>query len=251
MWAASLQILGTHLTATLLQLDKKDLKSKHKNLILQGGDAVVFDMSLATTWGSISTETKSHLKSGTKESVHLTASASTWKGMVVFTFLEPANTTFPLQSLVTAAMTENLGPIVSCTFIFKPCLGGKLQPKADAETWDLTRGDLALLCSTKRLKILAATPSKFKSMFSNMEWFLYFQTTSQRMAPNNKKSSLWLGNRLFAKFEDKRKLTNSEGDSKIKTSILNPHWLWYHNDLEKGHTVNRCKVVSIAELQRG
>ena len=148
-------------------------------------------------------------------------------------------------------MTENLGPTAASTFIFKPCHGGELQPKADAETWGLTREGLALLCSTKRLKILAANPSKFMSMFSNTERFLYYQTTSQRMAPNNKKSSLWLGNRLFAKFEDKRKLTNSEGDSKFKTSILNPHWLWYHNDLENKHTVNRCKVVSTAELQRG
>ena len=48
--------------------------------------------------------------------------------MVVFTFLELANTTFPLQSLVTVAMIENLGPIVAFTFIFKPCLSGKLQP---------------------------------------------------------------------------------------------------------------------------
>ena len=47
--------------------------------------------------------------------------------MVVFTFLELANTTFPLQSLVIAAMTKNLGPIAASTFIFKPCLGGKLQ----------------------------------------------------------------------------------------------------------------------------
>ena len=112
-------------------------------------------------------------------------------------------------------------------------------------------GGLALLCSTKRLKILAATPSKFMSMFSNMERFLCFQTTSQRMAPNTKKSSLWLGNILLTKFEDKRKLTNSEGDSKFKTSIFNPHCLWYHKDLDRGQTVNRCKVVSIAELQIG
>ena len=112
-------------------------------------------------------------------------------------------------------------------------------------------GGLALLCSTKRLKILVATPSKFMSMFSNMERFLCFQTTSQRMAPNNKNSSLWLGNRLLTKFGDKRKLTNFEGDSKLKTSILNPHWLWNHKDLEKGQTMNRCKVVSTAELQRG
>ncbi|KAM4086309.1 hypothetical protein ACJW30_10G092100 [Castanea mollissima] len=171
--------------------------------------------------------------------------------MVVFTFLEPANTTFPLQSLVTVAMTENLGPTAASTFIFKPCLGGELQPKANAETRGLVRGGLALLCSTKRLKILVATSSKFMSMFSNTEWFLCFQITSQRMAPNNKKSSLWLGNRLFTKFGDKRKLTNSNGDSKFKTSILNPHWLWYHKDLEKGHTMNRCKVVSTAKLQRG
>ena len=54
--------------------------------------------------------------------------------MVVFTFLEPANTTIPLQSLVTTAMTKNLGPTAASTFIFKPCLGGELQPKANAET---------------------------------------------------------------------------------------------------------------------
>ncbi|KAM4114242.1 hypothetical protein ACJW30_04G054900 [Castanea mollissima] len=89
------------------------------------------------------------------------------------------------------------------------------------------------------------------SMFSNMERFLCFQITSQRMAPNNKKSSLWLGDKLLAKVGDKRNLTNSEGESKFKTSILNPHWLWNHNDLENGHTVNRCKVISTAELQRG
>ncbi|KAM4106321.1 hypothetical protein ACB094_04G057600 [Castanea mollissima] len=89
------------------------------------------------------------------------------------------------------------------------------------------------------------------SMFSNMERFLCFQITSQRMAPNNKKSSLWLGDKLLTKVGDKRNLTNSEGESKFKTSILNPHWLWNHNDLENGHTVNRCKVISTAELQRG
>ena len=54
--------------------------------------------------------------------------------MVVFTFLEPANTTFPFQSLVIAAMIENLGPTAASTFIFKPSLDGELQPKAEAET---------------------------------------------------------------------------------------------------------------------
>ena len=54
--------------------------------------------------------------------------------MVLFTLLEPAYTTFPLQSLVTTAMTKNLGPTAASTFIFKPCLGGELQPKANAET---------------------------------------------------------------------------------------------------------------------
>ncbi|KAM4086340.1 hypothetical protein ACJW30_10G093900 [Castanea mollissima] len=88
-------------------------------------------------------------------------------------------------------------------------------------------------------------------MFSNMERFLCFQITSQRMAPNNKNSSLWLGDRLLAKVRDKRNLTNSEGESKFKTSIFNPHWLWNHNDLANGHTVNIYKVVSIAKLQRG
>ena len=58
----------------------------------------------------------------------------------MFTFLELANTTFPLQSLVTTAMTKNLGPTAASTFIFKPCPVGELQPKANAETLGLTRG---------------------------------------------------------------------------------------------------------------
>ena len=120
--------------------------------MLEGRDAVVFDVSLATTWESISIETESHLKSGTKENAYLTASASTWRGMVMFTFLEPTNTTFPLQSLVTAAMTENLGPTVASTFIFKPCLSGKLQPKADAKTWDLTRGGSSTFMLNKKVE---------------------------------------------------------------------------------------------------
>ena len=103
----------------------------------------------------------------------------------------------------------------------------------------------------KKAKNSGCNSFQIQSKFSNMKWFLCFQTTSQMMAPNNKKSSIWPGNKLLAKFGDKRKLTNSEGDSKFKISILNPHQLWYHNHLEKGHTVNRCKVVSTAELQRG
>ena len=65
-------------------------------------------------------------RAGAKEIAHLIASALAWRGRVVFTFMEPANTNSPLQSLTTAVMVEKRGPTAASTFIFMSSLQGVL-----------------------------------------------------------------------------------------------------------------------------
>lgn len=55
---------------------------------------------------------------------HLMALASTWRGKVVFTLREQANTSSPLQVLSITAIKENLGPTAPSTLIFKANLSG-------------------------------------------------------------------------------------------------------------------------------
>lgn len=71
--------------------------------------------------------TDSPTKAGAKEIAHLITYASAWRGRVVFTFMEPANTNSPLLSLTTAAMAEKRGPTAASTFIFMSSLEGGIK----------------------------------------------------------------------------------------------------------------------------
>ena len=73
-------------------------------------------------------------RAGAKEIAHLIAFALTWRGRVVFTFMEPANTNSPLQSLPIAVMAEKRGPTATSTFIFMSSLEGRIQTSLDVAT---------------------------------------------------------------------------------------------------------------------
>ena len=64
---------------------------------------------------------------GAKERAHLMASASAWRGRVVFTFIVPANNNSPLRFLATAAIEEKRGPTTTSTLILKDKLEGGIQ----------------------------------------------------------------------------------------------------------------------------
>ena len=64
---------------------------------------------------------------GAKERAHLMASASAWRGRVVFTFIVLANTNPLLRSLTTATIEEKRGPTAASTLILKDKHGGGIQ----------------------------------------------------------------------------------------------------------------------------
>lgn len=74
------------------------------------------------------------VRAGAKEIAHLIAYASAWRGRVVFTFMEPANSNSPLQSLTTAMLAEKRGPNAASTFIFMSSLEGGIQTSLDVAT---------------------------------------------------------------------------------------------------------------------
>ena len=170
---------------------------------------------------------------------------------MIFTFIVPANTNSPLWSLATATIEENRGPTASSTLILKDKPGGGIQVWVEEGTCCLLVEASEFLCSKKRHEILEATPSIFRVLSPNMARFLYLQTMSQRMAPYNKKSSLWPKHWLTKKGGDKRKLTKSAVETKANESILTPQWFQNHKDLAKGQTANQWRYVSKAELHKG
>ena len=63
-------------------------------------------------------------KFAAKPRAQIIASASTWRGRVVFTHLEQANTTSPLQFLATTAMDElSLLQVASTLILIVPLSG--------------------------------------------------------------------------------------------------------------------------------
>ena len=64
---------------------------------------------------------------GAKERAYLMASTSAWRGKVVFTFIAPANTNSPFQSLTTAAIDEKQGLTATSTLILKDKLEEGIQ----------------------------------------------------------------------------------------------------------------------------
>ena len=59
----------------------------------------------------------SNSKLAAKVRAHLIASASAWRGRMVFTLLEQAKTSSPLQSLAIDEMEEQWGPTTTSTLI--------------------------------------------------------------------------------------------------------------------------------------
>ena len=95
------------------------------------------------------------------------ASASAWRGRVVFTLLEQANTTSPLQSLATAAMDElSLLQAASTLILIMPLSG------LDQDEWILLLEDpigisRTFLNSAIELDIFNNIPSKLGETPSN------------------------------------------------------------------------------------
>ena len=63
------------------------------------------------------------------------ASASAWRGRVVFTLFEQANTTSPLQSLATAAIDELSRLQAATTLILTEFLSGLVEPLVLTQRW--------------------------------------------------------------------------------------------------------------------
>ena len=63
------------------------------------------------------------------------ASASAWRGRVVFTLFGQANTTSPLQSLATAAIDELSRLQAATTLILIEFLSGLVEPLVLTQRW--------------------------------------------------------------------------------------------------------------------
>ena len=63
------------------------------------------------------------------------ASASAWRGRVVFTLFEQANTTSPLQSMATAAIDELSRLQAATTLILIEFLSGLVEPLVLTQRW--------------------------------------------------------------------------------------------------------------------
>ena len=74
--------------------------------ILQGTSRLGHLSASMQDFESLSMEMETTSKFAAKLRAQIIASASAWRGRVVFTLLEQANTTSPLQFLATAAMDE-------------------------------------------------------------------------------------------------------------------------------------------------
>ena len=67
--------------------------------------------------------------------VQFIASASAWRGRVVFTLFKQANTTSPLQSLATAAIDELSRLQAATTLILIEFLSGLVEPLVLTQRW--------------------------------------------------------------------------------------------------------------------
>ena len=63
------------------------------------------------------------------------ASASAWKGIVVFTLFKQANTTSPLQSMATTAIDELSRLQAATTLILIEFLSGLVEPLVLTQRW--------------------------------------------------------------------------------------------------------------------
>ena len=80
-------------------------------------------------------EMESTSKFAAKLRAQIIASAFAWRGSVVFTLLEQANTTSPLQSLATAAIDELSRLQAATTLILIEFLSGLVEPLVLTQRW--------------------------------------------------------------------------------------------------------------------
>ena len=135
--------------------------------ILQGTSKLGHLSASMQDFESLLLEMESTSKFATKLRAQIIASASTWRGNVVFTLLEQANTTFPLQSLATAAVDEISMLQAIFTLILIVSLSG-----LDQADWILLLVNpieisRTFLNSTTNLDIFNKIPSKFGDTPSN------------------------------------------------------------------------------------
>ena len=135
--------------------------------ILQGTSWLGNLSALMQVFESLSMEMESTSKFAAKLSAQIIASASAWRGSVVFTLLEQANTTSPLQSLAIAAMDELSMLQAASTLMLIVFLSG-----LDQAVWILLLDDpigisRTFLNSATTLDIFNKIPSKLGETPSN------------------------------------------------------------------------------------
>ena len=126
-WGAILHNLGTQQIETLEEDAKRIRESSQMDLTLQRGAASRLERRLEQTWESNSMIIASNSKLAAKVRAHLIASASAWRGRMVFILLEQAKTSSHLQSLATNAMEEQWRPIAASTLILIEEMGGRVR----------------------------------------------------------------------------------------------------------------------------
>ena len=150
-------------TQLKLQLEKFIFMAKTSEqmvFILQGTSRIGQHSASMQVFESLSIEMETNPKFAAKPRAQIIASASAWRGRVVFTLLEQANTTSPLQFLATAAMDElSLLQAASTLILIVPLTG------LDQVDWILFLEDpngisRTFLNSATKLEIFNNIPSK-------------------------------------------------------------------------------------------
>ena len=135
--------------------------------ILQGTSRLGNLSASMQDFESLSMEMESTSKFDAKLRAHIIASASAWRGNVMFTLLEQANSTSPLQSLAIAAMDELSMLQAASTLILIVSLSG-----LDQADWILLIVDpigilRTFLNSATNMDIFNKIPSRFGETPSN------------------------------------------------------------------------------------
>lgn len=84
---------------------------------------------------SVTMQIESKSRFNAKLTARFIASASAWRGRVVFTLFEQANTNSPLQSLATAAIDELSKLQDATTLILIEFLSGLVEPLVLTQRW--------------------------------------------------------------------------------------------------------------------
>ena len=135
--------------------------------ILQGTSWLGYISASMQVFESLSMEMESTSKFVAKLRAQIIASASAWRGSVVFTLLEQANTTSPLQSLAIAAMDELSVLQAASTLTLIVSLSGLDQTDWILLLEDPNGDSRTFLNSATDLDIFNKIPSKLGEIPSN------------------------------------------------------------------------------------